>query len=255
MIYSILFSTLVPSTSVTPLGWAGESQHGEADILRPVSSREARPYRSLPVWEIVKGCGPTQIRVSITGQSSFNIVFFFRKTVELPPLSQIRTNFFCAAHWVNWLGFHTSKINMLISFVEEFVDMEANLSFLSKTKNQHDMCGMINGDLSVHSVLTWCATEVVFFYESWLRLWLISPMHTACTDYIYTWQSPAKICPVCESPEFVWESFITFWFLLLRVGRHSDSMHLFCYVYIISQHIVSSRNFCVSFPFTSAMCA
>lgn len=57
------------SHSVNPLGWAGEGQHGEADILRLVSSGEARPYRSLPVWEIVKGCGPTQIRVSITNQS------------------------------------------------------------------------------------------------------------------------------------------------------------------------------------------
>lgn len=101
-----------------PLGWAGEGQHGEADILRPVSSWEARPYRSLPVWEIVKGCGPTQIRVSITSQSSFDIL----------------NNFFCAAHWVNRLEFRTNKIKMLISPWEEFVDMEANLSFLSKTK-------------------------------------------------------------------------------------------------------------------------
>lgn len=55
------------SSSPLPLlGWTGESQHGEADVLRSVSSREAGPYRSLPVREIVKGCGPTQIRVSIT---------------------------------------------------------------------------------------------------------------------------------------------------------------------------------------------
>lgn len=55
------------SSSPLPLlGWTGESQHGEADVLRSVSSWEAGPYRSLPVREIVKGCGPTQIRVSIT---------------------------------------------------------------------------------------------------------------------------------------------------------------------------------------------
>lgn len=62
------FLSLTPCLSPsTPLpGWAGEGQHGEADVLCPVSSREAGPYRSLPVGEIVKGRGSTQIWVSIT---------------------------------------------------------------------------------------------------------------------------------------------------------------------------------------------
>lgn len=241
MIYSILFSTLVPSPFVTPLrmGWwkpTWRSWHSMPCQL-PRSSTVSEPT----CLRDCQGMWPD----TDTGEHHQSIVIqyslFFKKTVELPPLWQILNNFFCAAHWVNWLEFRTNTINMLICH-----------SYLKQ--NQHDMCGMINGDLSVNSVLTWCATEVVFFHDSWLRLWLISPMHTACTDYIYTWQSLAKICPVCESPEFVWESFITFRFLW--VGRHVDCMHLFYYyVYIISQHIVSSRNFCVSFPFTSAMCA
>lgn len=135
MIYSILFSTLVPSPFVTPLrmGWwkpTWRSWHSMPCQL-PRSSTVSEPT----CLRDCQGMWPD----TDTGEHHQSIVIqyslFFKKTVELPPLWQILNNFFCAAHWVNWLEFRTNTINMLISFWEEFVDMEANLSFLSKTKS------------------------------------------------------------------------------------------------------------------------
>lgn len=73
------------SPSITLLGWASEGQHGEADILRPVSSREAGPYRSVPVWEVVKRCGSAQIRVSITSQLPHKMVWKNNFSINFEP--------------------------------------------------------------------------------------------------------------------------------------------------------------------------
>lgn len=62
----------------------------------------------------------------------------------------------------------------------------------------------------------WCVCSVcTYFIFQWScfslsTLQWFSQMQTACTDYIYTWQSPAEYA---QSPEFVWESLSYFDFL------------------------------------------
>lgn len=56
--YSYWLPLVFLSPPMILLGWTGQGQYGEADILCPVSSRETGPYRGLPVWEAVTGCGP-----------------------------------------------------------------------------------------------------------------------------------------------------------------------------------------------------
>lgn len=44
-------------------GWAGKNQHGEADFLCPLCSREAGSHWSLFVRETDQRCGQAPIRV------------------------------------------------------------------------------------------------------------------------------------------------------------------------------------------------
>lgn len=46
------------------VGWAGKSQHGEADLLRPLRSGEAGPHCCLPVGASDPGAQPSPLRVS-----------------------------------------------------------------------------------------------------------------------------------------------------------------------------------------------
>lgn len=53
--------------------------------------------------------------------------------------------------------------------------------------------------------LPWAPRELLSSVtHDYYALWWFLPMQTACTDYIYTWQSPST-CVICESPDFGWQ--------------------------------------------------
>lgn len=54
---------VVMLSCLSSTGWSGENQHGEADLLCPLSSREAGSHRCLPLREAHPRCGAPSLWV------------------------------------------------------------------------------------------------------------------------------------------------------------------------------------------------